>query len=256
MNDLSCIQNAKTVISDPYPYVFIEGALPEKRYNELCNTFPMELVANTSPLDGGICYRYKIKDCQKSSLPPIWEDFFKFHTSKEYFRECIKLFTPIIEKNYGAKFLHRLETGSVTRRDIDNTGDYVTDCQFVVHEPIDQTKTCRTPHVDNPIEIYAGLLYMRLPGDTSQGGNFTVHRVNSEIKHVNRRLGRQVDSNLITPHLEIPYAANNLCMFLNVKNSVHGVTPRINPAMRRRSINIIGEFNGKDRMWKVKEIND
>ena len=256
MSDLSCIQNVKEVHTDPYPYGCVEGALPEARYKELCDTFPMELVTSTDPHDGGICYRYKMKECAQEAPPAIWQDFFEYHTSPEYFRSCVELFAPSIETAYGVDFLHNLSTGSVTPRDVDNTGQYVADCQFVVHEPVDQTGTSRTPHVDNPVEIYAGLLYMRQPEDTAQGGNFTVHRVHGQITEVNKSLGRQVDDSLHTPHFEVPYEANNFCMFLNVKDSVHGVTPRIEPTMRRRSINIIGEFNGNGKMWKVKEIKN
>ena len=254
MSDLSCIQNVKTVHTDPYPYVCVEGALPEARYKELCETFPMELVTSTTPHDNGITYRYKMKECAQEAPPAIWQDFFAYHTSAEYFKACVELFAPSISKTYGDDFLHNLLQGSVTTRDVDNSGQYVADCQFVVHEPVDQTGTSRTPHVDNPVEIYAGLLYMRQPGDTAQGGNFTVHRATGEITEVNKSLGRQVDDSLHVPHFEVPYEANNFCMFLNVKDSVHGVTPRIEPTMRRRSINIIGEFNGNGRMWKVKEI--
>ena len=256
MNDLSCIQNVKQVHTDPYPYLCVEGALPDVRYKELCETFPMELVTSTTPHDGGICYRYKMKECQQEAPPPIWQDFFAYHTSPEYFRACIELFAPSIETEYGVDFLHNLSTGTVTPRDVDNSGQHVADCQFVVHEPVDQTGTSRTPHVDNPVEIYAGLLYMRQPGDTASGGNFTVHRATGEITEVNKSLGRQVDDSLHVPHFEVPYEANNFCMFLNVKDSVHGVTPRIAPTMRRRSINIIGEFNGNGKMWKVKEIKN
>jgi len=256
MNDLSCIQNVKEVHTDPYPYVCVEGALPEARYKELCETFPMELVTSTTPHDNGICYRYKMKECQQEAPPAIWQDFFAYHTSAEYFKACVELFAPSISSAYGDDFLHNLLQGSVTPRDVDNTGQYVADCQFVVHEPVDQTGTSRTPHVDNPVEIYAGLLYMRQPGDTALGGNFTVHRTTGEITEVNKSLGRQVDDSLHVPHFEVPYEANNFCMFLNVKDSVHGVTPRIEPTMRRRSINIIGEFNGNGKMWKVKEIKN
>jgi hypothetical protein len=195
-----------------------------------------------------------MKECADTPPPPIWQDFFAYHTSAEYFKACVELFAPSISKTYGDDFLHNLLQGSVTPRDVDNSGQYVADCQFVVHEPVDQTGTSRTPHVDNPVEIYAGLLYMRQPGDIASGGNFTVHRATGEITQVNKSLGRQVDDSLHIPHFEVPYEANNFCMFLNVKDSVHGVTPRIAPTMRRRSINIIGEFNGNGRMWKVKEI--
>ena len=133
MSDLSCIQNVKQVHTDPYPYVCVEGALPEARYKELCDTFPMELVTSTTPHDNGICYRYKMKECEQTAPPAIWQDFFAYHTSPEYFRACIELFAPSIETAYGVDFLHNLTTGTVTPRDVDNTGQYVADCWLAVH---------------------------------------------------------------------------------------------------------------------------
>jgi hypothetical protein len=145
-------------------------------------------------------------------------------------------------------------TKDVSVRDVDTGGHYVADCQFVVHEPVDSSGTSRTPHVDNPVEIYAGLLYMRPRTDNSTGGNFTIHKTTGEIKEVNKSLGRQVDNDLHSPVKTVPYNRNTFCMFLNVKDSVHSVSPRLQPTQRRRSINIIGEFNGTGKMWKVKEI--
>ena len=122
-----------------------------------------------------------------------------------------------------------------------------------MHEPVDQTGTSPTPHVDNPVEIYAGLLYMKKPEDTAEGGNFTIHRQINEIQQVNKSLGRQVDDNVHEEVVQVPHKQNSFCMFLNVMGSIHSVTPRIQPTERRRSINIIGEFNGNGKMWKVKE---
>ena len=137
-----------------------------------------------------------------------------------------------------------------------NSGSYVTDCQFVIHEPVAETGTSRTPHLDNPVEIYAGLLYMRKITDTSAGGNFTIHEQTGTIQEVNKTLGRQVANNLHKPIKEVPYKANSFCMFLNVMGSIHSVTPRINPIEHRRSINIIGEYNRNGKMWKVQEIKN
>jgi len=254
MSNLSVIQNVKDVYTNPYPYVCVEEALPENVYKELEETFPEELVTSTSPHDGGITYRYKCKEANERPIPAIWQDFFAYHTSPEYFSACIELFAPSIEKYYSSDTVRNFLRGHVTTRDVDNSGQYVTDCQFVVHEPVDQTGTSRTPHVDNPVEIYAGLLYMRKPNDTSVGGNFTIHEQTGNIEQVNKTLGRQVDDNIHKPVREVPYKANSFCMFLNVMGSIHSVTPRIQPIERRRSINIIGEFNGNGKMWKVKEI--
>ena len=95
---------------------------------------------------------------------------------------------------------------------------------------------------------------MKKPEDTAQGGNFTIHRQINEIQQVNKSLGRQVEDNVHEEVVQVPYKQNSFCMFLNVMGSIHSVTPRIQPTERRRSINIIGEFNGNGKMWKVKEI--
>ena len=255
MNNLSVLQNVKQVFNTPYPHVCVEDALPEHIYKELEETFPETLVTNTIALDGGRTYRYKCKEASEGVLPPIWQDFFAYHTSPEYFKSCVSLFGNSIETYY-SQYRDLLNADNITVRDIDNSGSYVTDCQFVVHEPIDQASTSRTPHLDNPVEIYAGLLYMRPVEDTSTGGNFTIHEQIGTIKEVNKTLGRQVDSNLHRPVKEVPYKANSFCMFLNVAGSVHSVTPRISPTERRRSINIIGEYNRNGKIWKVQEIKN
>jgi len=255
MSNLSVIQNIKEVHDRPYPYVCVEDALPENLYKELEETFPEQLVTSTTPHDGGITYRYKCKEAQENEIPPIWQDFFSYHTSPEYFKACLSLFGGSIERFY-SQYRDLLNADNITVRDVDNSGSYVTDCQFVVHEPVDQSGTSRTPHVDNPVEIYAGLLYMRKANDTSAGGNFTIHEQIENIEQVNKSLGRQVEDNVHRPVREVPYKANSFCMFLNVMGSIHSVTPRIEPTERRRSINIIGEFNGNGKMWKVKEIKN
>ena len=75
-----------------------------------------------------------------------------------------------------------------------------------------------------------------------------------KVNKVYNTLGRQVDETLFNPVKEVEYKANTFCMFLNVNQSVHSVTPRINPTQRRRSINIIGEFNKTGKMWEAEEI--
>ena len=55
----SLLQKKPKLITDPYPHVIIEEALPWDLYNELEKTFPAEQVLNTIPFDNGICYRMK-----------------------------------------------------------------------------------------------------------------------------------------------------------------------------------------------------
>ena len=251
MNKLSVIQNCKTVESFPYPYVAVDNALPQNVYTELEKSFPEDLVCSTDAGDEGICYRYKSRQAHVDAvMPAIWEDFFEFHTSPEYFRDCAKLFEKGILQYYGEEFYENLITDTVGVRKL-SKGKHVTDCQLVVHEPVDQTSTSRTPHLDNPKEIYAGLLYMKKDIDKSAGGNFTIHQTIKEVKSFKPLQTRVVEDDIHIPHVEIPYKANSFGMFLNVAHSVHSVTPRIDPIERRRSVNIIGEFMKHGRMWEV-----
>jgi hypothetical protein len=250
---LSVLAKAKTYSSLPYPHIYIEDALPSAIYDELEASFPEALICNTPALDGGITHRYKSNPVLfDHRVPQIWRDFFYYHTSAEYFRTCIKIFEPYLEVNY-PDLLDAASRSNITIRNIDNSGQFVSDCQFVVHEPIGIDKTSRTPHLDNPVEIYAGLLYVRNPLDNSTGGNFTLHEVRKEINGINKERGREVGGDYRNPVIEVPYKRNTFCMFLNVKNSVHSVTPRNQALLRRRSVNIIGEFNNNGMMWDIKE---
>jgi len=252
--ELSVLQNFKGVEMQPFPHLCIDNALPENVYNELVDTFPEDIVCSTPVLDNGITYRHKSNPVLlESRTPSIWKEFFAYHTSPEFFQYVIEIFEDAFLKYYPKEIYEELLLGDVGIRKIQKKTKLVTDCQFVVHEPVNETSTTRTPHLDNPGEIYAGLLYMKKTNDASTGGNFTLHKVKGVDKVYNKS-GRAVLQN--NPVKEIEYKANTFCMFLNVHNSVHSVTPRINATERRRSINIIGEYNKTGKMWEAEEIKD
>jgi hypothetical protein len=129
-----------------------------------------------------------------------------------------------------------------------------TDCQTVMHEPIDFSS--RTAHIDNPREIYAALLYMPYLNDESTGGEFQIHRTDANIQEVNKNGGRAVGDKAGKIVKTVPYKANTLIAFCNVSpRCVHSVSARQNATMHRRSVNIIAEFNrvAKRKMFEVTE---
>ena len=86
MSNLSVIQNVTEVRSDPFPYVCVEGAMPDRFYRELEATFPEDMIVkHTQPHDGGITYRFKCKEAKTWQVPAIWQDFFAYHTSQNTF---------------------------------------------------------------------------------------------------------------------------------------------------------------------------
>ena len=264
----SLLQKKPKIKTEPYPHVIIEEALPWNLYEELENTFPEEQLMNTIPFDNGICYRMKSdKLVHPTFQPEIWRKFSEYHTSAEWFMEIYELFKPWLSTQPKiTKLLENIKNHVCARPWADfkeskmqgRKINLLTDCQVVMHKPITE-KTSRTPHIDNPLEIFAGLLYMPYKNDTSTGGNFQLHTVKNDIIRVIMKGGREIYPEDVGPvHTTVPYKRNTFVMFLNINsNTVHSVSIRNNPTMYRRSVNIIAEFRKKNspyhKMYEVDE---
>ena len=178
-----------------------------------------------------------------------WRKFTEYHTSVKFYNEVKNVFKDYITD------LPNVEN-SLSPRGWDKGNDMIgTDCQTVMHSPIDFSS--RTPHIDNPREIYAGLLYMPYPKDDSTGGEFQIHRSVGEIKRVNKNGGREVEvKNQGSIVKSVPYKRNTFVIFCNNSSaSVHSVSKRENATLHRRSVNIIAEYNrvAKKSMFDIEE---
>ena len=244
--NLSVLQKKPTVIREPYPHFVIEDALPEDIYKQLEQEWPEQQLLATEPHDNGICYRLKADEMLKpQKVSNLWKEFTDYHTSIEFYKEVRQLFTEMKHENptLGPR-------GRAAKTD-----QIWTDCQTVMHKPIETTT--RSPHIDNPREIYAGLLYMPYAGDQSKGGEFQIYQNVGNVVDVDMKKGRQIfESNLGQVYKTVPYKANTFVMFLNNStNAIHGVTPRIEASVHRRSVNIIAEYSraSRQQMFSVTE---
>jgi hypothetical protein len=266
----SLLQKKPKVITDPYPHVIIEEALPWDLYEELEKTFPEKQVLNTIPFDNDICYRLKADILVNPKFQPdVWRKFAEYHTSAEWMREVYELFKPWLSVYPNLTHsLPNLEENVSARgwAGFNLKGKKATietDCQLVMHKPITE-KTTRTPHIDNPLEMFACFLYMPYKDDTSTGGEFQLHTIKNDIKRVNKARGREVYPEDVGPvHTTVPYKRNTFVIFCNATpNTVHSVSKRVNPSIYRRSINIIAQFKrawSKKltlKMWHCEEIKD
>ena len=141
--------------------------------------------SSTEPFDNGVCYRYKAdKLLQETFKPEIWREFTQYLTSAEWFNQVIKTFEPWVPASLHKKYT---EEDLGARGWADNKNIW-TDCQLVMHKPITE-KTTRTPHLDNPMEIFAGLLYFPHEDDSGTGGEFQIHSSKGTITEVNKLTG-------------------------------------------------------------------
>ena len=246
----SLLQKKLTVQADPYPHVVIEDALPWDLYEQLEREWPEQQLLATQPHDNGICYRLKADSMLRPGLvSEAWRKFTEYHTSVKFYNEVKNVFKDYITD------LPNVEN-SLSPRGWDKGNDMIgTDCQTVMHSPIDFSS--RTPHIDNPREIYAGLLYMPYPKDDSTGGEFQIHRSVGEIKRVNKNGGREVEvKNQGSIVKSVPYKRNTFVMFCNNSSaSVHSVSKRENATLHRRSVYVIAEYTrvAKKSLFDIEE---
>ena len=247
-NICSVLNNEHNIkfVDTPYPYLIIDNALPKKYYEKLNQAFPpYDKIIKDDIINGGeykdnFPYRCNAsKSLSDNEIPKIWREFVDFHTSFQFVEDFYSIFNNSINKLYPdsrGKLPNENNTG------IRFTGNHYfnLDCQFVVNTPTKGETSVIQPHMDNPKEFYAALLYMRDKNDDSVGGNITTYSFKGEPSFYGKSRVRKEKVNLIE---EIEYKENRLVMFLNTPKSIHGVSKRGETNHYRKYINIIGEFN-------------
>lgn len=244
---LSVLQKTPNLILHPYPHFIIHEALPQDVYDQLEQEWPKQELLDTKPYDNGMCYRLKADEMLKpGKVSSLWREFTEYHTSLDFYNQVKDVFSDYI-KHDSPKL--------GPRGWAEKSAHIWTDCQTVMHEPV--KLTTRTPHIDNPREIYAGLLYMPYPKDHSSGGEFQIYDSVGNVNDVDMKKGRQVfDKNLGKIVTTVPYQPNTFVMFLNNSaKAIHGVSPRENAVVHRRSVNIIAEYSraSNSHMFTVNE---
>ena len=209
------------IVQDPYPHGVVTEALDWDYYEELEAAFPDP--NDVLPPDHA-SESNKLIQCpaavalQNPKVPDIWKDFIRDHTSKEFL-------TKVIEVDEGQAV------------GIRHTGAYNInmECQFAYNTPTTEITRVRGPHVDNPIEVYAFLLYFS-PLTPSTGGDLIMYRWKGEPKFIGKA---EAEDDNVVEIARCPYGRNTLAFTMNTQEALHGVDLRIGGY--RRYINIIAE---------------
>ena len=244
----------------PFPHLVIHNALKKRIYTELADSYPSDkkIIKINSWRTGAPGKNKRVDICAKDvksgchKIPSIWQDFVEYHTSDAFYCRFRDVFAVALRKYY-PDLLETLESMPSplvgTRFHPDDSRPLSLDCQIGINTICPIERSVIGPHVDDPVELYAGLLYFKRPNDAAMGGDLEICRW--------KRLARpRFDTAM--PHLAInshtrkvatvKYAPNTLVFFLNTLDSVHSVTPRSASTVSRRLVNIIGEvYNIKAR---------
>jgi hypothetical protein len=233
---------AADVVGDPFPHVVVDGAVEDDLYAELAAGFPPgDVIVGNEPLENNTAYRMPAaRILTDRRVAGCWRDFARHHTSATFFREVLAIFGPSIRSLHPALVTDGLRTSI---RGYEPIADVALDCQLAWGSPVTGRSTSNGPHVDREVALFAGLLYMRLDGDDTEGGDLELYR----FKGAERRYdaGRFVEPSLLEPVRRIPYAANRLVFFIHAPHAVHGVTLRAVTPWPRLHVNFLAEFPRK-----------
>ena len=226
------------VKTEPFPYLVINEALDKGLYSELEAAYPSdEKIAGALDMENNTRYQLSAKD--SNALPEIWKDFVDFHCSPAFYKQFTDLFGDYIPP--------RLSWAKNSDTYIRNVGtprkasDISLDCQVGINSPVTEESTVKGAHVDNRVELYAGLFYMRQEGDSSTGGNLDIFRPKNPKMSIAHK--EVISSDLLEKVDEVEYGKNTFVIFLCSKYSIHGVSPRSVTDYSRRLVNVIAEFS-------------
>ena len=226
---------------DKFPYLIIDDALPVDLYKKLNDTFPKyEKIIAGNEYKENFAYRYNAFNSLKDNeISSVWKEFIRFHTSYNFLEEFYDIFGEAIKKIYKVEKERLFNKDNIGVR-FEKKNHFNLDCQFVINTPTSGDTKVIEPHLDNAVEFYAALLYMKDKDDSSEGGNLITYDFKDKPSFYGKSRVKEENVNLIE---EIEYKQNRLVMFLNSPYSIHGVSKRSRTAFYRKYINIIGEFN-------------
>ena len=227
--------------SNPYPYIVIDNALPWDYYNQLNESFPeYDKIINNREYFQNFAYRKNAAESlSDKDIPKIWKSFVRYHTSYNFVKEIFHIFGKDIINNYPPMKNNLVQEHHCGIRFLEKN-DFNLDTQFVINTPVDEKSSVIEPHLDNPIEFFAGLLYMRNIDDNSEGGNLCTYKFKKDPIFYGKSRVKYDNVDLIE---EIEYKPNRLVFFINTLYSLHGVSQKNISPHYRKYMNIIGEFN-------------
>jgi hypothetical protein len=234
------------VIEDPFPHIVVSGAVDDQLYRQLERSFPSaEIRQNGRTLATNGSYGYSARDVlDNQRIDPLWRSWFGYHVSAPFFAEVVELFGPSILKAHPdieRRFDRRLGELRTSVRFAEPMADAALDAQLIYHSAAQVPSRIIGPHLDREVALYAGLMYFRIEGDDSTGGDLELYRFKG-LKRGFRPPSRGVPEHLVDLVATIPYQANTLVLFPHSIDAVHAVSIRSPSRHPRLHVNLIAEF--------------
>ncbi len=175
-----------------------------------------------------------------TAIDDLWLEFFSKIRGAVFRDLATQLFADEVLSYYGRAFFDFLCQSEVGLRGVDDT-PLLFDFQIGVNSPCTIESSVRGTHLDNPLEVFALLLYF--PERACDDAGLAIERRVGAIE----KYGKFEFSGEFETVQELPYAPNHGAIFLNTFQSFHSVRPRAPSPISRKLLNVIIEINPRYR---------
>ena len=263
MNNLNILQNfdKKFYFSKPFPYFVIEKCFPENIYEMLFKDYNLIIDYLKDNNDTKNLNNTRLQINSENFLKTeifrktIWFDFVSYHTSKEFLNDLVNIFYYDLNIYYpeilSAFDNYKNDKNYLKIRSKDNSDHkFVIDCQPGMNTPVIKKSNVRGPHVDNPVEIFGGLFYLRDGNDTSEGGDLEIYDTKNPKIYFE---GKAEVKNLknLKKIKTYKYGKNKCIFFLNSMKTIHGISERAETNYTRNLTNFVIETYFFDKLFNI-----
>lgn len=231
----------------PFPHVLVPDVLEPEVYAALSASFPpFSAIAWEGGLPPKSNLRYQLSAwsiINAPALSAVWKEFVTLHSSPAFFEQVVALFhdywPDALKQALGGSLLGH-PMGQLLRDDF-SQARILQDARVEINTPVLRVpSSSRGAHLDTPNRLFTGLLYVRHPEDDAVGGDLQLFRWKGEpVAHIDTY---QLPKDAVEVVDTIPYRANQLVIFPQGIDALHGVSIRHPTPHTRRYVFISAEI--------------
>lgn len=240
---------AADIRTDPFPHIVIPDAADPALYTALADAFPsFSRIAwgSDGPLPNNRRFTLSAQAILDApDLPDCWKEFVALHSGPGFLATVEALFAGHWHPDLLAALDGHLTghtTSRLTLQERPGEGGRIRqDARIEINTPVrDRPSSARGPHLDTPNRLYSGLFYMRAPEDDSIGGELVLYRWREGARR--DITAYQLPDAAVAEVVRIPYRANQLVLFPQGIDALHGVGMRQPTPHIRRYIFVTAEL--------------
>jgi hypothetical protein len=236
--------------TDPFPHILVRDVMDPAVYAALSEGFPpFSKIGWDSPRPPPSNHRYQLSASQIVDHPDmsdVWKEFAVLHSSPAFFAQVVELFRDhwpqALKQHLGGSLLgHSM---GLYQRDSHQDARILQDARIEINTPVSAgPSSSRGAHLDTSNRLFTGLLYLRHPDDDAVGGDLELFRwTRGPVAPLDSYC---LPADAVEVVATIPYRPNQLVMFPQGLNALHGVGIRQPTPHTRRYVFISAEL-GED----------